>query len=384
MSERASNASKTYVIIGGVAGGASAAARLRRLDDNAEIIICERGPYASFANCGLPYHIGGTITDRERLLVTPPERFVERLCIDLRLGHEVTAIDRAQRQVTVRDVEGGRDYQQTYDALILAPGAAPLRPPLPGFDDPRIMSLRTMPDMDAIIAAIPAGKRRHWAVIGGGYIGLEMAEALRQRDLGVTLIERLDQVMGTMDPEMVQPVHGALRRHGVDLRLHRAVTRAEGHGDGLVLHLDDHQQITVDAAILAIGVRPEVDLARDAGLTIGERGGIVVDEQMRSSDPHIWAVGDAVEVRDPLTDRSCLVALAGPANRQGRLAADAICGGRLLLAWIPCVHVSLGAILVLPAGGRALPPGATRSFFRFSTILVNARGRMIYANTNTT
>ncbi len=316
---------KTYVIVGGVAGGASAAARLRRLDATARIVICERGPYASFANCGLPYHVAGVIAERDRLLVTPPERLRERLGIDLRLRHEVTAINRAQRQLTVHDLEGGQHYQLGYDALILSPGAAPLRPPLPGFDDPRVMTLRTIPDMDAIVAAISAGQHQ-WAVIGGGYIGLEMAEALRQRDVAVTLIERLPQVMGPMDPEMVQPVHAELRRHGVDLRLGRSVSRIEGDSDNLHLHLDDHQVVTVDAAVLAIGVRPETALATAAGLAIGERGGIVVDEQMRTDDPHIWAVGDAVEVRDPLTGTSGLVPLAGPANRQGRIAADAICG----------------------------------------------------------
>ncbi len=317
--------SKTYVIIGGVAGGASAAARLRRLDEQAAIIMLDRGPYVSFANCGLPYHIAGDIAERDKLLVMTPERFEQRLAVDVRTRSEVTAIDPAAQTVSVTPAEG-EPYTLHYDSLVLSPGAAPVRPPLPGIDDPRIHALRTIPDMDRILDRIDSAQASRAVVVGGGYIGLEMTEALRQRDLKVSLIELLPQVMAPADPEMVQPLHQELVAHGVDLRLETAVTGFAARGERVAVELGENAAIEADLVVLAIGVKPEVELARAAGLTIGERGGIVVDAQMRTSDPAIWAVGDAVEVEDLITGTPGVVPLAGPANRQGRIAADVICG----------------------------------------------------------
>ena len=315
---------KRIVIIGGVAGGASAAARARRLSEEAEIILFERGPYVSFANCGLPYHVGGVIADRARLLVQTPQSLETRFNLDVRVNTEVQSIDPQARLLTVRNLKTGQLDQQPYDALVLSPGAEPLRPPIPGIADRRIMTLRNMGDMDAVLAAMPGA--RSVLVIGGGYIGLEMAEAFRHRGLEVVLVEKLDQVMGVADPEMTAPLHQELARNGVDLRLGLSVDGFEPGPEGLVALLSDGSKVACQFALLAIGVRPETALARSCGLTLGSTGGILVDEYMRTSDPHIWAVGDAVEVRDAVVDGPALIPLAGPANRQGRIAADNILG----------------------------------------------------------
>ncbi len=317
---------KTIVIVGGVAGGASCATRLRRMDETAEIIMLERGPYASFANCGLPYHIGGVIESEDALLVAKAPLFKDRFGIDLRTGNEAIKIDRDAREVEIREVATGRIYRQRYDALVLAPGATPLRPPLPGIDLPGIFTLRNIPDMREIQAWIAQRSAKSAVVVGGGFIGLEMAENLRHLGLQVSIVEMLPQVMPPMDAEMVAPVHEYLVSKGVRLILGTAVagfTEKEGRIEVQTKHgVAD----IGDIVILAIGVRPETTLAKDAGLTLGERGGIRVDAQMRTSDLHIWAVGDAVEVRDRITGTWTLLPLAGPANRQGRIAADAICG----------------------------------------------------------
>ncbi len=315
---------KRLLIVGGVAGGASAAARARRLDESAEIILFERGPDISFANCGLPYHIGGTIADRDKLLVTTPEAMKARFNIDIRTRSEVLSIDRTARTIRVRELATGQEYDEAYDALILSPGAAPVRPPIPGIDHPQVMTLRNLDDMDRIIRALEGKKAA--AVIGGGYIGLEMAEALRELRLNTTLIELAPQVMGPADPEMATVLHQELRLHGVDLRLGTSVTAFEGATEGVDLVLSDGDRLHADLAILAIGVKPEATLAIEAGLELGSTGGIKVDEQMRTSDPAIYAVGDAVEVVDFATGRPALIPLAGPANRQGRIAADNIFG----------------------------------------------------------
>jgi NADPH-dependent 2,4-dienoyl-CoA reductase/sulfur reductase-like enzyme/rhodanese-related sulfurtransferase len=317
---------KRVLIIGGVAGGASCAARARRNSEEAEILMFERGPYASFANCGLPYHVGGVIEDRSELLVTKPELLRRRFRIDLRTNTEVTSIDRDAKEVTFRDVETGETGSEAYDALVLSPGAEPIRPPLPGIDLPGIFTVRNVPDVDAINAGINELSAKRATVIGGGFIGLEMAENLVHRGLAVTLVEMLDQVMPPMDPEMMTQVHSHLREKGVDLRLGDGLAAVEQRGNGLTVITLSGVRHDCDLAILAIGVRPDVSLARQAALEIGERGGIRVDEQMRTGDPHIWAVGDAVEVRDVITGAWTLVPLAGPANRQGRIAADAIFG----------------------------------------------------------
>ncbi len=317
---------KRIVIVGGVAGGASAAARARRLNEEAEIVLFERGPYISFANCGLPYHIAGQIVERDKLLVQTPEAMAERFAIDVRTRCEVTTVDRPKREVTVRDLDKGQDFQMSYDALILSPGAEPMRPPLPGLDSPCVFTLRSIPDMDAIKAAVELGQSARAVVIGGGYIGLEMAEALVERGVKVSLVELAPAVMGAVDPEMAVPVHEELRKHGVELYLGKSVAEVVGQSSPVSVKLNDGQSIETDLVVLAVGVRPEVELARQAGLEIGQRGGIVVDEQMRTNDPNIYAVGDAVEVTDFVGGTAALIPLAGPANRQGRIAADVIFG----------------------------------------------------------
>jgi len=313
------------VVVGGVAGGASAAARARRLSETAEIVVFERGPYVSFANCGLPYHVGGVIADRRKLLVQTPRSLRARFGLDVRVSTEVVRVDREAREVVVRSRDTGGEYRERYDALVLSPGAEPVRPPVRGVDDPRVMTLRNMEDMDRVIAGVQQAEGPA-LIVGGGYIGLEMAEALRHRGMGVVLVERLPQVMAVADAEMVAPLHDELRRNGVDLRLNASVDAFETTADGLVARLSDGSRVACGLALLAVGVRPETRLAREAGLAIGPSGGIQVDAQMRTSDPAIWAVGDAVEVKDLVRGVPALIPLAGPANRQGRIAADAIFG----------------------------------------------------------
>ena len=313
-------------IVGGVAGGASAAARARRLSETAEITVFERGPHVSFANCGLPYHIAGVITERSRLLVQTPRSLRARFALDVRVNSEVVRVDRAARELVVRERPAGREYRHGYDALVLSPGAEPLRPPIPGVDDSRVRTLRNIEDMDAIISLLAGAPGSAVLVAGAGYIGLEMAEALRQRGHGVVLVERLPQVMAVADAEMVAPLHDELRRNGVDLRLATSVEAFGAGAAGLSARLSDGTIVACSLAILAVGVRPENRLAKEAGLEIGATGGIRVDAQMRTSDPAIWAVGDAVEVTDLVRDAPALIPLAGPANRQGRIAADSILG----------------------------------------------------------
>jgi len=321
------NTKQRILIIGGVAGGASCAARTRRQSESAEIIIFDRGPFVSFANCGLPYYVGDVITDEKKLLVANTELFKHRFNIEVRLEHEVLEIDRDAREISVKDLNSGQVYRERYDALVLAPGASPLRPPLPGIDLPGIFALRTIPDSRRIREWIVERQVKQAVIVGGGFIGLEMAENLVKRGIAVTLLEMLPQVMPPLDPEMVTPVHDRLTAHGVQLRLGDGVTGFEQTSEGtLVVSTKSGEKHPADLVILGIGVRPETKLAKDAGLDIGDRGGIRVNEQMRTNDEHIWAVGDAVEVRDWVTGEWMLIPLAGPANRQGRVAADAICG----------------------------------------------------------
>jgi len=318
---------KRIIIIGGVAGGASAAARARRLSEDAEIVLFERGNDISFANCGMPYHIGGVIPDRDRLLVQTPRSFQLRFNVKVRTRCEVMRIERKNKQVVVKNLESGEETRERYDQLILSPGAEPARPPIPGIDAPGIFTLRSLADMDAIKGAVDQGQPHVAVVIGGGFIGLEMTEALRKLGLQVTLVEMASQVMVALDPEMATPLHEHLRLKGVDLRLGQSVTgfKSEGSG-GLHVLLSSGDALTCQLAVLAIGVKPETRLAREAGLTLGERDGIRVDEFMRTSDPDIYAVGDAVETEDLVGGYAVLMPLAGPANRQGRIAADNIFG----------------------------------------------------------
>jgi NADPH-dependent 2,4-dienoyl-CoA reductase/sulfur reductase-like enzyme/rhodanese-related sulfurtransferase len=320
-------ANKRVVIVGGVAGGATCAARLRRQDEDAEILVLERGPYVSFANCGLPYYVGNVIQEESKLLLAWPSLFRERFNIEVRTRNEVLAIDRTASTVLVRDLETGREYSEPYDALVLSPGASPIRPPWPGIDLPGIFTLRTVPDSREIRHWIDEKKTRKAVVVGGGFIGLEMAENLVHRGIAVTIVELANQVMPPLDPEMAEYAKQRLESRGVTLALADAVSEfGQGNNGGLSVHTKSGKTYEADLVVLAIGVRPETALAREAGLELGERGGIRVDSQMRTSDPRIWAVGDAVEVRNRVTGQWELIPLAGPANRQGRVAADTICG----------------------------------------------------------
>ncbi|RTR40041.1 CoA-disulfide reductase [Shewanella canadensis] len=317
---------KKLLIIGGVAGGASAAARARRLNEEAEIIMFERGEFVSFANCGLPYHISGEIADRKALILQTPQSFKSRFNVDVRVRQEVIAIDRVAKTVTVKNHVTGEQYLESYDALVLSPGAAPVVPPIPGLDTPLTFSLRNIPDMDRILTLLKERKPVHATVVGGGFIGLEMMEALDELNIDVTLLEMSPQVMAPVDIEMANMLHQEIVDKGIDLRLNCGLSSVEQVGSGLKLFLSNGESLDTELLISAVGVKPEISLAVNAGLAIGELGGIVVDEQMRTSDASIYAVGDAVEEFDFLTGEKALIPLAGPANRQGRIAANNIFG----------------------------------------------------------
>lgn len=317
---------KNLVIVGGVAGGASAAARARRLSEDANIIMFERGEHITFANCGLPYHIGGDIQDRDSLLVMTPESFRDRFNVEVKNHHEVTVIDRKKNEVSAKNLLTGEEANYPYDALVLSPGAEPVRPPLPGIDLPGIYTLRNIADMDAIKAIIDENKPQRAVIVGGGYIGLEMCEALRERGVWVTLVEMMNQVMGPCCPELAAVLHTHLRNKGIALELSKTVKAFYNKEDKLDVELSTGEHLPAEMVILAIGVKPEVKLAREAGLAIGSLGGIEVDTHMRTNDPDIYAVGDAIEVSEFVTGEKALIPLAGPANRQGRIVADNIFG----------------------------------------------------------
>ncbi|MEU3255371.1 FAD-dependent oxidoreductase [Streptomyces sp. NPDC006997] len=307
------------IIIGGVAGGMSAATRLRRLDEHADIVVLERGPHVSYANCGLPYHLGGVIPERDALLLHTPQSLHDRFRIDVRTRHEALAISPAARTVTVRDLETGAETTEHYDHLVLSPGAHPIVPPLPGAE--RGLTLRDVTDTDTLQAALDGGARTA-TVIGGGFVGVEVAENLRRRGLAVTLVELADQVLTPLDPEMARPLADELTAHGIGL--HLGTSAAKILPD--TVELADGTTLPADLVVFAIGVRPETRLAREAGLAIGPCGGIAVDGRQRTSDPHIHAVGDAAEKTDHLTGEPTLIPLANLANRHGRLVADALTG----------------------------------------------------------
>jgi len=339
------------LVIGGVAGGASAAARARRLNETCEIIVFDRGPFVSFANCGLPYYVGDVIREEKDLIVASPELFKRRFDIDVRTRSEVLSIDRDAHEILVRDLESGREYRERYTQLVLSPGARPVRPPFEGIDLPGIFVLRTIPDSALIRAWIEEREARHAVVVGAGFIGLEMAENLVRRGLAVTMIELAEQVMPPLDPEMARPVEDRLRERGVDLRLGDGVAGFEQRAGGLRVTTGAGATVDTSMVILAVGVRPETTLAQEAGLELGETGGIHVDDSMRTSDPDIFAVGDAVEVRDFVTGKPSLAALAGPANRQGRLAADAICGRTVKFRGVQLTSVCGAFDLVVASTG---------------------------------
>lgn len=313
------------IIIGGVAGGASAAARLRRLDESAEIILLERGDYVSYANCGLPYYIGGAITQKSALTLQTPESLRARLKLDVRCRHEAVALHPAQKQVRVRDLQTGEEYTEGYDKLILSPGAEPLRPPLPGADDERVFTLRTIPDTYRIDRFLREKAPKRALVVGAGFIGLEMAENLARAGLAVTVAELSDHALAALDADMAADVHHYLRQQGVELLLENGVRAITPAPDGLRVALDSGS-VDTDMVLLSIGVKPESTLARAAGLDLDERGAVVVNAAMRTSNPDIYAVGDVVRVVQPVDGQPGYVPLAGPANKQGRIAADNIAG----------------------------------------------------------
>jgi len=314
-------------IVGGVAGGASVAARLRRLDEKAEIVLLERGPHVSFANCGLPYYIGGVIRDRNRLLLHTPGSLHAVFNLDVRVDSEAIQIDRSAKSVTVRNVNTGEQYQESYDKLVLSPGAAPLVPPVPGRDLPGVFSLRSLPDTDAIKAFIDERKPGRAVVIGGRFIGIELAENLHRTGIQVTIVEMMDQVLLPLDYELAAMVHQHLQSRHVQLALSDGLQAIElRDGGGLKIVLQSGRSIDAEMAILAVGVRPESRLAQDAGLALGIRGAIATNEHLQTSDPDIYAIGDAAQVTHLVTGGPTHVPLAGPANKQGRLVADHIAG----------------------------------------------------------
>jgi NADPH-dependent 2,4-dienoyl-CoA reductase/sulfur reductase-like enzyme/rhodanese-related sulfurtransferase len=343
------------VVVGGVAGGMSFAARARRLAEDAEIVVLERDEYVSFANCGLPYHLAGEIADRRSLLLHTPESLAAALNLDVRTGHEVVGVDTEGQAVRVRERATGQEYTESYDALVLSTGAAPFVPPVPGVDLPAVRVMRNIPDLDALRELVDGGARRA-VVVGAGFIGLEVTEALRHRGLEVTLVELVDQVLPPLDPELARAVELELRLNEVDVRLGKSLaairpatpetseipgtpeasetpgTLGDGArtrtsaGSAVVVELSDGSVMPADLVLLAVGVRPETTLAKAAGLALNARGAIVVDEHLRTSAPQVYAVGDAIEVVDAVTGAPAVVPLAGPANRQGRAAADHLFG----------------------------------------------------------
>ena len=315
------------VIVGGVAGGATAAARIRRLDEQAEIVIFERSGFVSYANCGLPYYIGGVITDQRELTLQTPESFFARFRINVRVRHEVTAIHPENKTVSVKNLETGEQFEEQYDKLLLSPGARPTQPRLAGAEHERIFTLRTVEDTLRIRQFVERQRPRSAVLAGGGFIGLEMAENLRELGVEVTIVQRADQVLPPLDYDMAAQIHTLLRSHGVRLKLGSAVAGFESSGEQVVTLLEGEEPLRSDMVLLAIGVTPDTGLAREAGLELGQKGAIRVNDRMETSLPDIYAVGDAVEVEHFVTKERAVVALAGPANRQGRIAADNICGG---------------------------------------------------------
>ena len=311
------------VIVGGVAGGASAAARLRRLDEKAEIVMLERGPCISFANCGLPYYIGAEIKKKSALTLQTPQSFKSRFNVDVRVNSEVTAIHTAEKTVTVRTAEG--EYEESYDKLILSPGAAPIVPPLPGVDNERVFTLRNIPDTEKIREYVEEEFPDSAVVIGGGYIGVEMAENLKKSGVETTIVELSDHLIAPLDYDMACEVHQYARSQGLNLVLNNGVTAIEEKGGKLCVKLSNGE-LETDMVILSVGVRPDTALAKDAGLALNARGAILTDAHMLTSDPDIYAVGDAVEITDFVTKQKGYIPLAGPANKQGRIAADNLCG----------------------------------------------------------
>lgn len=319
--------SKKIIIVGGVAGGATAASRIRRLDEQAEIIVFERSGFVSYANCGLPYYIGGVIQDKEELTLQTPENFRERFRIDVRVRHEVTALHPDKKTVSVKNLKTGEEFEENYDKLLLSPGARPVQPNLPGVGIDNLFTLRTVEDTLRIREFVLKEKPKSAVLAGGGYIGLEVAENLRELGMDVTIVQRPNQVLNPLDYEMATFVHAKMREKGIHLMLGHSVEGFEQKDGKTMVILKDGEPLKTDMVILAIGVAPDTHLAKEAGLTLGIKNSIVVNERMETSVPDIYAVGDAVEVHHRITGQKALISLAGPANKQGRIAADNICGG---------------------------------------------------------
>lgn len=315
------------VIIGGVAGGATAAARIRRLDETAEVVVFERSGFVSYANCGLPYYVGGVITDPEELTLQTPESFWRRFRVKMRVRHEVTAIHPERKAVTVRNLDSGEVFEEVYDKLLLSPGAKPTMPELPGAKLDKLFTLRTVEDTLRIRTFVEREGPKSAVLAGGGYIGLELAENLRELGLAVTIVQRPKQLLNPLDAEMAAFVHAKLRKHGVRLMLGHSVEGFEQDGSAVKVLLKGEEPLKADMVVLAIGVTPDTQLAKEAGLELGVKGSIAVNDRMETSAPDIYAVGDAVAARHFITGEKALISLAGPANKQGRIAADNICGG---------------------------------------------------------
>ena len=329
MASKSKGLTVKIVVIGAVAGGASAAARARRLNEDAEIVLIERGPEPSFANCGLPYYVGGEIESRKKLLVAPAERLRERYRLDVRTLQEVVAIDRDKKQVEVRDMNSQGDYFETYDKLIISTGAAPFRPEIPGINSPKVLELRDLNDADRMFEQVTSGKKQRAVIVGAGFIGIEVAENLVRREIDVTVVELGKQILPPWDEEMVRPLEDHMRSQGVSLKLQDsavAFVTEDSSGGALQVQLKSGEFLEADFAVVCIGVRPENKLALDAGLACGQRGGIVTNEHMQTNDPDIYAVGDVAEVKDFVSAEAIQIPLAGPANRQGRIAADHVFG----------------------------------------------------------
>ena len=315
------------VIVGGVAGGATAAARIRRLEESAQIVVFERSGYVSYANCGLPYYIGGVIADEEELTLQTPESFWSRFRIDVRVRHEVTAIHPQSKTVTVQNLESGETFEESYDKLILSPGAKPTRPKLEGVELERVFTLRTVEDTLRIRRFVLEHKPKSAVLAGGGFISLEVAENLVEMGVAVTIVQRPKHLLSPLDPDMANFVHRQMRSHGVNLRLGSTVSGFTKQGNEILTLLEGEEPLHSDMVLLAIGVTPDTHLAREAGLELGIKGSIVVNDRMETSAADIYAVGDAVEVKHAVTGQKALISLAGPANKQGRIVADNICGG---------------------------------------------------------
>ncbi len=342
-----------YIVIGGVAGGATAAARIRRNTEQAEIILFEKGEYISYANCGLPYYIGGVIAEREKLFVQTPEAFGKRFNIDVRTRSEVIAIHSADKTVDIRTSDG-KTYTESYDKLLLSPGASPVRPPLPGIDNEGIFTLRNVNDTDAIKSYLQQHKVKRAVIIGAGFIGLEMAENLQEAGAEVAVVEMANQVMAPIDFSMASLVHEHLLQKGVHLYLEKAVASFERTVNGLEVIFKSGERLPADMVLLSIGVRPNTSLATEAGLEIGEMRGIKVNDYLQTSDEHIYAVGDAIEFRHPLTDRPWLNYLAGPANRQARIVADNMVFGNKV-TYEGAVGTSIAKVFDMTVAASGLP-----------------------------